>query len=132
MFRKTSPTVPMDTTVAGVIDSGDVDCVAVAMRKGMRFSAEVQAVRLGGEMTDTLMTILGPDGRVLATADDPPMTGQDPFATLVAPADGLYTIQIRETSYGEARPPLMRSISETFPGRRASSRRAARRARRCH
>ncbi len=97
---KTAPTVPMDTTVAGVIDSGDVDCVAVAMRKGMRFSAEVQAVRLGGEMTDTLMTILGPDGRVLATADDPPMTGQDPFATLVAPADGLYTIQIRETSYG--------------------------------
>src|SRR6516165_4685327 len=40
-------TVPLNTTVAGVIDSGEVDCVAVTLRKGQRLAAEVQAVRLG-------------------------------------------------------------------------------------
>jgi hypothetical protein len=93
-------TVPLNTTIAGVIDAGDVDCVAVALRKGQRLAAEVQAVRLGGELTDTVLTILDPDGRPIAQADDTPITHQDPFATIVAPADGRYTVQVRETSYG--------------------------------
>jgi hypothetical protein len=97
---KAARSVPANTTVAGVIDSGDVDCVAVSLRKGQRLSAEVLAVRLGGEMTDTVLTVLGPDGRQLAQADDTPITRQDPFATFVAPADGTYTIQIRETAFG--------------------------------
>jgi hypothetical protein len=92
--------VALNTTVAGVIESGDVDSVAVALSKGERLAAEVQAVRLGGEMTDTVLTIVGPDGRQLAFADDPPLTRQDPFATLVAPEDGTYTIQIRDSSFG--------------------------------
>jgi hypothetical protein len=93
-------TVPLNTTVAGVIDSGDVDCVAVALRKGQRLSAEVQAVRLGGELTDTVLTILDHDGRPIAQADDTPITRQDPFASIVVPGDGTYTVQVRDTSFG--------------------------------
>ncbi len=99
-FRRTPGPSPLNTTVAGVIDSGDVDCVAVSLRKGQRLSAEVQAVRLGGEMTDTVLTVLGPDGRQLAQADDTPITRQDPFVTFAAPTDGTYTIQVRETAFG--------------------------------
>jgi hypothetical protein len=93
-------TVPLNTTVAGVVESGDVDCVAVALRRGGRLSAEVQAVRLGGELTDTVLTVLDPHGRPIAQADDTPITRQDPFASIVAPADGTYTVQIRDTSFG--------------------------------
>jgi hypothetical protein len=70
------------------------------LKKGQRLAAEVEAVRLGGELTDAVLTVLGPDGRELATVDDTPLFRQDPFLTLLAPADGVYTVQVRETNYG--------------------------------
>jgi hypothetical protein len=92
--------VPMNTTVTGVLDSGDVDVVAVELEPGRRLSAEVQAIRLGGAMTDTILTVFGPKGEVIATADDTPATRQDPFVSLVARAGGTYFIQLREASFG--------------------------------
>jgi hypothetical protein len=97
---KRAQAVGLNNTIAGVIDSGDVDYFAVSLRKGQRLSAEVQAVRLGGEMTDTVLDILGPDFRTFATADDCPITRQDPFASIVAPADGSYKIRVRDTAFG--------------------------------
>jgi hypothetical protein len=97
---KLAQTLPLNRTVAGVIDSGDVDCFAVTLRKGQRLSAEVQAVRLGGEMTDTVLSVLAPDGRRLADADDSAITRQDPFASIVATDEGRYTITVRDTSFG--------------------------------
>jgi hypothetical protein len=97
---KLALSVPLNTTVSGVIDAGDVDSVAVTLRRGQRLAAEVEAIRLGGEMTDTLLTVLGPDGRRLVQVDDAPMTRQDPSVTLVAPADGIYTVQVRDTGFG--------------------------------
>jgi hypothetical protein len=51
-------------------------------------------------MTDTQLAVFGPDGRSLALADDTPATRQDPFATLVAPVAGTYSIEIRDTNFG--------------------------------
>src|SRR5262249_55494676 len=92
--------VALNSTVAGVIDSGDVDRVAVTVKAGQRLSAEVQAGRLGGEMTDALLTLRGPHGRIPARADDPPPTRQAPFVSLKAPADGMYTVEVREAGFG--------------------------------
>jgi hypothetical protein len=97
---KTAQVVPLNTAVAGVIDSGDIDGVAMALRKGQRLAAEVQAVRLGGEFTDTTLTILDPDGRVIAQADDTSLTRQDPFAAIVAMRDGTYTVRVCDTAFG--------------------------------
>jgi hypothetical protein len=97
---KDAQAVALNTTVAGVLDSGDIDGVRVALKKGQRLSAEVQAVRLGGEMTDAVLTVIGPDGRPIAEVDDTQATRQDPFASLVAPADGAYTVQVRDSSFG--------------------------------
>ena len=36
----------------------------------------------------------------LSAADDTPLVGQDAVASIVAPEDGKYVIQIRETAYG--------------------------------
>lgn len=97
--RQAQP-VPLNVSVAGVIEAGGVDCFAVTLKKGQRLAAEVEAVRLGGELTDTVVTVLGPDGRELASVDDTPLFRQDPFLTLLAPADGVYTVQVRETNNG--------------------------------
>src|SRR5262249_17411340 len=47
---KSAQLITLNTTISGVIESADIDNVAVALKKGQRLSAEVQAVRLGGEM----------------------------------------------------------------------------------
>jgi hypothetical protein len=96
---KSAREIPLNTTVAGIVDSGDVDIVTVALKRNQTLSAEVQAIRLGGEMTDTVLTVFGPDGKVLATVDDTSATRQDPFISLLAPADGTYAIQVRESSF---------------------------------
>jgi hypothetical protein len=90
--------LPLNVSVAGVIEAGGVDCFAVRLKKGQRFAAEVEAIRLGGEITDTGVTILGPEGRELGSVDDTPLFHQDPFITLLAPDEGVYTVQVRETN----------------------------------
>jgi hypothetical protein len=97
--REAQP-LPLNVSVAGVIEAGGVDCFAVRLKKGQRLAAEVEAIRLGGELTDTVVTIFGPDGRELGMVDDTPLFHQDPFITLLAPDDGLYTVQVRETNNG--------------------------------
>jgi hypothetical protein len=92
--------VPPNTSVAGVVEAGDVDHFAVALKKGQRLAAEVEGVRMGGELNDTALAVFGPDGKEIAAADDTPLFRQDPFVTAVAPADGTYVVQVRDTNFG--------------------------------
>ena len=88
----------LNTTVAGGVEAGEVDHFAVSLTKGQRLAAEVVGIRLGADLTDTALSVFGPDGKELATNDDNPLFRQDPFVTLVAPSDGVYVIQVRETN----------------------------------
>jgi hypothetical protein len=97
---KAASAVRLGTTISGVIDAGDIDSFAVTLRKGERLAAEVEAIRLGGEMTDVVLTVIGPDGSKIIDVDDTLITKQDPFVSLVAPSDGRYILQIRDTAYG--------------------------------
>lgn len=97
---KQAQAVPLNVSVAGVIESAGTDCYAVTLKKGQRLAAEVEAVRLGGEFTDAVLAVFGPDGKELAHADDTPLFRQDPFVTVVAPADGVYVVRVRETILG--------------------------------
>ena len=92
--------IALNATVAGVITSEDVDCFAVAVRKGERLSAEVQGMRLGRGMFDPHLSVLDTNGAVLAEAADTWLAMQDPFISLVAPRDGTYVLQLREATYG--------------------------------
>jgi hypothetical protein len=92
--------VALNVTVAGTIESGDVDCYSVSLKKGDRLSAEVEAVRLGSPTLDAVLTISGPDGRVIVEVDDDPLFRQDPFVSLLAPADGVYIVSVRDTADG--------------------------------
>ena len=49
---------------------------------------------------DPYVAILDTNRFELAVSDDTALALQDPIASIVAPADGKYIIQVRETSYG--------------------------------
>jgi hypothetical protein len=92
--------VAMNSTVAGVIEAEDTDCFRVAAREGQRISAEIEAMRLGRRPFDPLIAILDASGTTLATSDDSTLLLQDSAVSILAPADGAYVIQVRESSYG--------------------------------
>ena len=93
--------IPLNTTVLGTISNEDVDYYLVEVKKGEPLSVEVEGMRLGRTMFDPYVAILDKSGKVLAKADDTALLIQDTYATIVAPADGEYLIEVRETSYGE-------------------------------
>jgi hypothetical protein len=83
---------------AGVLENGDVDCYAITLKKGERLAAEVASVRTGSVLLDTSLRVYGPDRALLAAVDDTPLYRQDPFVSLVAPADGRYVVEVQGTN----------------------------------
>ncbi|NBV23711.1 MAG: peptidase [Proteobacteria bacterium] len=92
--------VAMNTTVLGTMANEDVDYYLVEAKKGEPIAVEVEGMRLGRTMFDPYVAILDRHGKVLAKADDTALFIQDTYATVIAPADGEYLIEVRETSYG--------------------------------
>lgn len=86
-------------TVLGKITTEDVDHYVIQCKKGDKISAEVEAMRLGRSMFDPYVAILDDQGKLLTRADDTALFLQDTFVTAIAPKDGRYYIQVRETSF---------------------------------
>jgi hypothetical protein len=91
--------IELNTTVTGVIKNEDVDCFRLELKRGERLSAEVEGMRLGRGVFDPRLAVLDSAGKVLADSDDTWLAMQDPFISLVVPADGAYTIRLREATY---------------------------------
>jgi hypothetical protein len=91
--------IPMNVTVTGVADNEDVDYYAVSAKKGERISAEVEGMRLGITLFDPYVAILNAKRFELASSDDAALIWQDGFASILAPEDGKYIIQVRESAY---------------------------------
>jgi len=92
--------VPLNTTVSGTITSEDIDCFHVSAAKGTRLNIEIEGMRLGRGAFDPHLAILNAKGATLAAAEDSPLLQQDAAVALLAPEDGDYIIQVRETSFG--------------------------------
>jgi hypothetical protein len=92
--------VPLNCTIHGVADNEDVDHYAVEAKKGQRISVELEGMRLTGTFFDPFVAILNSKRFELATSDDSPLFKQDGCLSIVAPEDGTYIVQVRETSYG--------------------------------
>jgi hypothetical protein len=97
---ETPQTVAMNVTVDGVVQSEDVDYNALTAKKGQRIAVEIEAMRLGTTMFDPYIAILDAKRFELAAADDSPLLHQDACATVVAPEDGTYVVEVRESAYG--------------------------------
>ena len=92
--------VPLNTTVEGTVQNEDVDYYRVTAKKGQVLSAEIEAIRLSNTLFDPYIAILDAKRFELDAADDTPLLLQDCFASIIAPADGDYWIEVRDSSYG--------------------------------
>lgn len=90
----------LDSTVHGIVTGEDVDLYLVDAKKGQRLSVEIEGLRLGSYRFDPHVSILDMRRFELASADDSPATLQDGILSILAPEDGTYVVQVRESSYG--------------------------------
>ncbi len=93
-------TVQLGTTISGVVTGEDVEYFVVEAKKGQRITAEVEGLRLGYTTFDPYLAILNDKRFELARSDDASLLMQDCIVSIIAPEDGKYTIQLRESSYG--------------------------------
>ena len=107
--------IELDTTVAGTIDNEDVDYFAVQLKKDQRLNVELEGIRLGETMFDAYVAILDAKRFELAACDDSALLVQDPVTSLIAPADGTYVIQVRDSAYGGNAACRYRLHVGTFP-----------------
>jgi len=91
-----------NVTVRGKIAPEDVDHYVIEAKKGENLSVEIEGIRLGRTtrlLFDPYLAILDQDGKLLKRSDDSSLLIQDTFITLVAPYDGKYIVQVRESSF---------------------------------
>jgi len=86
-------------TVEGVANTEDVDYYKIKATKGQRISLEVEGMRLGYGSFDPFVSLLNKDRFEIASSDDTVLHRQDGYLSIIAPEDGEYTIQMRESSY---------------------------------
>lgn len=92
--------IPLGSTISGIVQSEDVDHFVVDLKKGDRLTAELEGLRLGYTFFDPYVAILNAARFELARSDDAALLSQDCLASIVAPEDGKYIVQVRETSFG--------------------------------
>lgn len=105
--------IALNTTVHGSLGGEDVDYFVVDCKKGQRLSVEVEGMRLARGMWDPFVAILNDKRFELATSDDSTLTAQDGRCSVIIPADGKYTVMVREASFGGG--PQYRLHVGTFP-----------------
>lgn len=113
-FDKSQP-VELNVTVQGIVQNEDVDYYLVNATKGQRISVEVEAMRLGNTLFDPYVAILDSKRFELASNDDTPLALQDTFASILAPEDGQYVIEVRESAYAGSNACQYRLHVGTFP-----------------
>lgn len=92
--------IKMNTTVHAVVQNEDVDHFVVEAKKGERIVAELEGIRLGKTFFDPYVAILNAARFELSRSDDNALCRQDCLCSIVAPEDGKYIVQVRESAYG--------------------------------
>ena len=96
---ETPQPVELNQVIHGTARKEDLDYYHFSGKKGQFITAEVFGMRLGKTFLDPYLAILDGNNKELATSDDTVLTRRDPFISLRLPADGEYTVLVREASY---------------------------------
>jgi len=107
--------VELNVTVSGTVDNEDVDYYRVKATKGQRISVEVEAMRFGQTLFDPYIAILNDKRFELAAEDDSPLVKQDAATSIIAPEDGVYIVEMRDSGYGGDGNSRYRLHIGTFP-----------------
>lgn len=92
--------IEMNVTVSGVVQNEDVDYFVVQAKQGQRISVEVEGMRFGQTLFDPYIAILNDKRFELSAVDDSPLVKQDAATSIIAPEDGQYIIEMRDSGYG--------------------------------
>ncbi len=94
--------ITSNVTLHGVVKAEDVDYFAIDLKKGQPLTVEVEGLRLAymNNFFDPFVAILDSKRFELARSDDLPLVQQDGICSFVAPEDGRYIIEVRESSFG--------------------------------
>ena len=96
-------TAPLGVTVDGALRDGEVDRYAVDVPQGARVVVEAEAMRLGQAPLDVRLVVRGPDGAVVASADDSPLGQRDPWLAFDAAVAGPYALELHGAVPGDGR-----------------------------
>jgi hypothetical protein len=107
--------IPLGVVVNGVAENEDVDYFIVEAKQGQRITAEVEGLRLGITHFDPAVAILDTKRFELSSSDDAALLRVDGVASIVAPEEGKYIIQVRESAYAGNGACLYRLHVGTFP-----------------
>lgn len=117
---ETPQPIAMNVTVVGVVDNEDVDHFVIEAKKGERITAELEGLRLGYTFFDPYVAILNSERFELSRSDDNALLSQDCLCQVIAPQDGKYIVQVRESSFGGDGNCKYRLHVGNFPRPRAS------------
>ncbi len=115
-FTKPQP-IALNVTVEGVAKSEETDYYKVTAKKGQRISVEIEGLRINNIRNniaiDPFVSIYNKDRIELASADGSALLKQESIVSIIAPADGDYIIEVRDSAYqGRGR---YRAHIGTFP-----------------
>ncbi len=110
--------IGLNVTVEGYANNEDVDYFKINAKKGQRISVETEALRLGAPLNitfDPYIALLLEDGTTLAVSDDTALHRQDAALSILAPKDGTYIVEIRDSAYRGSTAYRYRTHIGTFP-----------------
>ncbi len=105
----------LDHTVNANISGEEADRYALDLEAGARVHCEVMAMRLGFSAIDLRLDVLGPDGAIVATADDTALGQKDPHVTFSATQAGTYLVQVAAAFADATNSGSYRLSAGTFP-----------------
>lgn len=111
--------IDLGVTVSGVVQNEDQDFFVISAKKGQRIVAELEGLRQGRTFFDPYLAILNSERFELARSDDSALLLQDPVCSIIAPEDGNYIIEVRESAFGGSGACTYRLHVGDFPRPRA-------------
>lgn len=95
--------IALNSTVEGQAKPEEIDYYRVKAKKGQRISVEMEALRINNRRNavavDPYVAILNKDRFELAVSDDSALLKQDSVTSIIAPEDGEYVIEVRDSAY---------------------------------
>jgi hypothetical protein len=95
-------TISYNCTVEGVVLNEDVDYYAVELKQGQLLNVELEGLRNSHmyDFFDPYIAIYDAKRFEMSASDDSVFLQQDCLCSMVAPSDGRYVIEVRESSFG--------------------------------
>jgi hypothetical protein len=95
--------IPLNVTVEGDVKTETADFFRINAKKGQRISVEVEGLRansVGQSMAmDPYVAILNSERFEVEASDDTALLKQDCYVSVIAPEDGQYIVEIRDSAY---------------------------------